>query len=514
MHNMLRRALAACLAATAASAHASWYEASSRHFVIYADGNPKQLQDFATKLERFDQAVRGVMHYDDPPVGDGNRLTVFVLPTVKAVRDMAGGKDGSLLGFYQPRAEGCLAFVPKSTGIVSEEIDTNTVFFHEYTHHLQFENLTSPIPEWLVEGFATFMQTAQFKKDGGIMLGSPPLERAWGLLGNTSIPLNSLLDGGYRNLDETHRDLFYGEGWLLTHYLYMSTKRPGQLGRYLALLNSGTPRLDAAQQAFGDLAQLEHELDGYKYQHRLFAITIGAARTQPGPIDVVPLSQGGADVILLRADLKLHGGDRAVAQRLLGQIRALEAAHPGDELVETTLAEAALDAGDTETADAAAGRALKANPRNVEAMIYNGRVVEARARSKIGEDRRSMFQEARSSFTAANRIDTEDPEPLYDFYQSYLLEGVRPTDNAIAALHYASVLVPQDMGLRMNSAIAYLNGGNGKEARSTLAVVAYSPHGAEVSEVARRMIGDIDRGDLKAALFELRRARGQTASAH
>lgn len=513
MRRMLRLALAACLAATATSAHASWYEASSKHFVIYADGNPKQLQAFATKLERFDQAVRGVMHYDDPALGDGNRLTVFVMPSVSAVQTMAGKKGGNLLGFYQPRAEGCLAFVPKSTGSASGEIDTSTVFFHEYTHHLQFENLTSPIPEWLVEGFATFMQTAQFKKDGGIMLGSVPMERAGGLLGTVSIPLNSLLSGGYGNLDEMHRDLFYGEGWLLTHYLYMSTKRPGQLVRYLTLLNAGTPRLDAAQQAFGDLSQLQHELNDYKNQHTLAAITI-RLNAQPDIIDVTPLSQAASSIILLRADLKMHGADQAAAKRLAGQIRAVEAEHPGDELVEATLAEAELDAGDADAADAAASRALNANPKNVEAMIYKGLVTEVRARSKTGEDRRNLFVEARGFFSAANRIDTEDPEPLYDFYKSYLLEGVRPTDNAIAALHYASVLVPQDIGLRMNSAIAYLNEGKSKEARSTLAVVAYSPHGAEASDVARRMIADIDGDNSKAALLELRRAAGQTPAAH
>jgi hypothetical protein len=33
-------------------AHAAWYRAASKHFVIYADESPKQLQEFAAKLER------------------------------------------------------------------------------------------------------------------------------------------------------------------------------------------------------------------------------------------------------------------------------------------------------------------------------------------------------------------------------------------------------------------------------------------------------------------------------
>ena len=52
----------------------------------------------------------------------------------------------------------------------------------------------------------------------------------------------------------------------------------------------------------------------------------------------------------------------------------------------------------------------------------------------------------------------------------------QPTANAIAALHYASDLAPQDFNVRMNSAIAYLNEGKFAEAKSALTVVAYSPH--------------------------------------
>src|SRR5438045_197934 len=109
MRRLLAWGIAAVLVATGTQANAAWYQASSKHFVIYSDSNPRQLQSFASTLERFDQAVRTVMHYDDPPVGDGNRLTVFVLPTVGAVQKLAGKQAGNILGFYRPRAEGCLA---------------------------------------------------------------------------------------------------------------------------------------------------------------------------------------------------------------------------------------------------------------------------------------------------------------------------------------------------------------------------------------------------------------------
>jgi predicted Zn-dependent protease len=152
---------------------------------------------------------------------------------------------------------------------------------------------------------------------------------------------------------------------------------------------------------------------------------------------------------------------------------------------------------------------LKSNPRNVEALIFKGRAVEDRVRETQSADKHQSFENARSLLIAANKLDTEDPEPLYEYYRSYLLEGLRPTDNAIAAMHYASDLVPQDMGLRMNSAVAYLNENKLTEARATLAPVAYSPHSEGAGEVARRLIAAIDAGKVHEALLELGRASVQ-----
>ena len=57
----------------------------------------------------------------------------------------------------------------------------------------------------------------------------------------------------------------------------------------------------------------------------------------------------------------------------------------------------------------------------------------------------------------------------------------------------------------MNSAIAYLNEGKLDDAKSTLTVVAYSPHGGETADVAKRMMADIEAGNANAALAEARK---------
>jgi hypothetical protein len=492
---MPRRWFAVALAALACSTsgNAAWYKANSRHFVIYANESPKELNDFATRLERFDQAVRYIRGMDDPDVGQGNRLTVFVLPNVGAVQRLMNG-DRFIAGFYIPRASGSNAFVPRVERALGQyDNESERIFFHEYSHHLMFQDLDRPLPQWVVEGFAEFMSTVRFERDGSIGLGLPAYHRAYSLLAGRPLPLETMLGASYTKLSPDQRESIYSWGWLLVHYLTFDRSRTGQLDRYAALLNKGVPAAEAAHQAFGDLRQLQKDLNAYLNKAKLSYLKLPGDKFRAGPIEVQPLTEGAAKVIMLRVQSK-RGVDEKTAEPLAVQVRAVEARYPGDPLVELTLAEAELDAGHFDAAEAAADRALKANPRETKAMVYKGVAIERGAEKLRGEQRAAAFAQARALFIAANKIDTEDPEPLMQYYRSFVVEGIPPTENAIAALHYASDLAPQDQGLRMNSAMQYLRDRKYSEARRALVPIAYDPHANELAKSARAMIDEIDSG--------------------
>ena len=510
MASLLRLLLAAAFVlGLSAPASAAWHEARSKHFIIYANENPKRLLEFATRLEKFDKAARAITSMPDPPVGDGNRLTVFVMPSAADVRQLAGEKNNFLEGFYTGRASGSLAYVAKQKAS-SDDFDGETIFYHEYAHHLMMQQLDHAYPQWYVEGYAEFLSTPKFNRDGSVVLGNAPQHRAWGLFHGKALPLEALLGGTYGDitrLPTEQRESVYGRGWLLTHYLLMEPRRKGQVDQYIRFVSQGMPAAQAATAAFGDLKQLDRELAAYLNRTRIMTLQVPPALLQTGPIDVRPLSAGAAQVILLRARLQLLD-KKAEVEPVAAQLRQLQAQFPGDELVELTLAEAELKVTRYEAAEAAADRALRANPRSTEAMILKGRAMAERA-SAIDEGSQALFVEARKLFSAANKIDPEDPEPLMEFYQAYLREGRRPTANAIEALHYASQLAPQDLGLRMNSAIAYLNEDKVRQARLTLAPVAYSPHGGVAAVAARRMIARIDSGDARGAILAAGRGSSQ-----
>jgi tetratricopeptide (TPR) repeat protein len=495
-------------------ASAAWVRASSEHFLIYAEQRPETVRKFAENLERFDGAVRFIRGMDDPPLSEGNRVTIFVLKNVDEVRRLAQDKSGMIAGFYTGRVDGSVAFIPPMTAAKrqapvgsrladgetpTDELGGDVILLHEYSHHLMMQDIDRSYPTWLVEGFAEFMSTAQFNSDGTVRLGLPAGHRYWGLADVSGLPLETLLSGKLDKLTAEQVESVYGKGWLLTHYLTFEPSRKGQLKAYLAAIDKGADPLDAARQSFGDLRKLDSDIYQYLNRAQLPYIKIQGTALNFAPIQVSQLSDGGSAVVPLLYELESYVPDDQ-AEALATRVRAVEARFPGDELVETTLAGAELRAGHAVQAETAGDRALKANSRDAHAMVLKGRAMTLRASKLSGADRHALYDRARDLFIAANTIDREDPDPLYRFYETYVDEGIAPTVNAIAALHYASDLAPVDLEVRMNSALAYLTEGKSKEARRTLVPVAYYPHAADSSEIARTMIARIDAGDLKGAL--------------
>jgi len=93
---------------------------------------------------------------------------------------------------------------------------------------------------------------------------------------------------------------------------------------------------------------------------------------------------------------------------------------------------------------------------------------------------------------AGNRLDKEDPEPLYYFYRGYLDEGAPMPAAAREAVHYAAVLAPQDPEVQVRSSIQYLRDSKPADAKAQLASMAFSPHRNRAQRVAQEIYNLID----------------------
>lgn len=496
----LSLSIAALVLATADPALAAWTEARAPHFIVYSEGSPASVRQFTENLERFDRSLRKLMSFGDGDEVRANPLTVYVVGSVSAVGDLCQGGTiddkkacRSIAGFYDGRASGSVAFVPRRSGRGSDyDLDPQTILFHEYAHHLMLGSSAAAYPAWYVEGFAEFVSNSKIDSKGSIGIGMPAKSRAWALFEGSRIPMRELLTASPWTLTESKRGVFYGRAWLLTHYFTLGGERPGEVGRYLALLNSGKSSIDAATGAFGDLGKLDKDLDAYLNRKMMRYLPLPAESIAEDAIRLRQLSAGEGAMMPVRLQSD-RGVDRSSAPAVAADARRIAASYPADPAVLDVLAEATFDADDLDGAETAVDRALTAFPDDRHAMLYKAQIIARRA-VVTGRSDKAAWAEVRSWLRKANKIDPNAAWPLMLFYQSFLAQQIKPSINAVQALRRSLELVPQDGGLRMLLVSEYLMEDDLTEARSTLAPLAFDPHSPPDSP-AVRLLALIDQRD-------------------
>lgn len=492
-------------------ANAAWQQATSKHFIVYADDKPEKITAFTERLEKFDKALRIFRGMEEAPVADADRVRVYMVGDVRAIARLAGKGMSNVAGFYEPRVGGPVAFVPRDAPKSSDyDLDAQSILFHEYAHHFMFTTFPSAVfPAWLVEGFAEFNATAIFNKDGSVTIGQAPGYRAWSMV-DSSVPAPRLIQLDPGKLTDQQTDTLYARGWLLTHFLMFEPSRKGQLAQYIAAINAGKKADDAAA-VFGDLKKLDRDMTAYVSRPKIIVANVPAAKLTIDPIILRPLGAGEAAVMpaLIQST---RGVDETSAQAVVKLARKLAAPFPNDAGAQNELAEAELDAGNLDAADAAATRALAADPKSIHALIYKGLISSAQL-AKAKDKDPAHWRAARHWFVDANKIDPDNPRPLMLFYTSFLMADLPPTKNAEDGLITAYQQAPFAFDLRMTAAGILLKRGDKDGARTALLPVAYSPHRAAYAAVALKVLGAIDGGDLKEAMALLDRGGSEAKQA-
>ncbi len=502
---MLHRTLVAALALFAGTAvQAEWMKARSRHFIVYSDDRPEAVKTYAQRLERFDAAIRSVLALKTPEVSPSARVHVFVVPGVSDIQRLSGVSNAA--GFYRNDFPSEVdAFIPRHAGEGDERsLTPQEVMLHEYTHHIMYSSFEGiAVPTWFSEGFAELFATAKFASDGGVTFGAPPLYRAYGIDKSNIVPIERLVRRGPDYHDGLQAQVFYGRAWLLTDYLMFDRDRSKQLAAYIGAINSGkTP--EQAMQVLGVTSSLDLKLDGYAHRTQWPAATIPAEKAVSEEVTVSPLDAGERAMMpaLIRSR---NGVDTRQAQLVIADARRLAAPYPNDPAAQNELAEAEYDAGNLAASEAAADRALAADPRSVHALIYKGNARTAQLK-KAGSKDQAAWTTARRYFLAANKI-----EPLYSYppqlyYESFAAAGTAAPTSAGDGLLWAYRLRPDLYGLRLEAAAVLLERGSKEAAHVALEPLAYSAHGGSGVDLAKKALAALDADGTQAALGVLKHA--------
>lgn len=479
--------------AVAAPARAEWHEASSEHFVVYADDSAKDVQTFAEMLERYHAAMTKLTGREPATPSPSNRVTIFAVGSERDVRRLVGDRASNVAGFYIPRAGGSRAFVPNIRVSYGELDFSVIVLLHEYAHHFLISSSRYAMPRWLSEGSAEFFASASFGRDGSIMVGRPANHRGGELAYAADVSVEELLDHElYEKRRGKRYDAFYGQSWALYHYLTFEPSRDGQLSAYWLEVARGTPPREAATKSFGDLEELQKNLDSYLKRRRMLTFDLKPEMVPIGPVTVRQVSAGHAAALplIIRSQ---RGVDDEQAAELLPEARKVAARHPDDPWAQAMLAEAAFDAGQTDEAIAAADRAIALNPTITNAYVQKGFALFRKAEDAA--DSNAAYQAAMAPFSALNQMENDHPQPLIHYYRSFAERGAEPTESARHALERASQLAPFDQGLALQVGLMQAAEGKHGIARTTLAPLAANPHGGGLADQAKQLIAALARAD-------------------
>jgi len=473
------------LLALPSAARAEWYEAVTDHFVIYAEGERGWLREYAESLERFDSGARRLRNLPQAAVPGANKVTVFVMAPSK-FSNLANSRQ--IGGFYVPRTSGSLIFLPRNPRTLTND----PTLFHEYTHHLYAVSWASiALPGWLSEGLAELQSTVELRKDGSMLIGREPTHRLWELRDLEVDEIRYMLT---TSTEQTGESVYYSGGWLLTHFLTFGTARQDQLGPYLVAVNSGQSLDQAATSAFGDLSGLDRDLKAYRRGTGLRAAVIPAEDLAVGNIAINELSQGEAATIHL-AMRSRRGVTEEDALGLYSEATVAAAPYPEDAPAQRMLAEAAYDAGDYAAAQAAAERAIAADPAMASAYAYKAMAMQAAA-----EESGTPASAIREVLEAGLQADPDSAQLLELYYRSFRSFGEAPSALARQRLIQAFRIAPQADSLRMMTAHQLLLDGKPADARALLRPLGFSIHRSEMADIARNIIREIDAGDVAAAL--------------
>lgn len=467
------------------TALADWHVAESEHFVVYADTRASDLRNFSEKLERFHSAMELETGRRLPKPSPSNRVTVFMVGSSENLREIYGNPRSSVGGFYIPRAVGSVAFVP-NIKIRSGGTDFSfTILMHEYAHHFLISSARHAMPRWLSEGAAEYFASAKFNSDGSVDIGLPNNDRAYEISQAVPVSLHELLDYDLYKANRSKRhDAYYGRSWLLFHYLAFDKPRDGQLEQYWNAVTSGVDSSEAAVAVFGNLDQLDDDLQDYGRKRRMPGMRWPAEAISIGPISVRDLSDGMSDMMPVMIRSK-RGVDYEQAAELLLEAREIAAKHPQDANVLAALAEAEFDAGNHAQTIAVAKKAISINAGTKNAYVQQGFALFELA--KDADDRDAAYQRAMQPFMALNAIEPDHTQPLIHFYRSFVRRGSVPSQDARHALERASQLAPFDHSLAFDVAMMMAYEGKTDLAAIILGPVAANPHGGNRARSAEAL---------------------------
>jgi tetratricopeptide (TPR) repeat protein len=284
-----------------------WVQVRSSHFTVITDAGEARGDAVAADFEQMRDVFGTFMNR--PNLSLSSPLEIVAFRNTKEMRQFVPlwrGKPIDMMGYYHQS---------RDCGVILLDLSTKNytqTAFHEYAHELLNANTSVETQPWFEEGFAEYFSTIRADGSdaevGALHAKDFKVVRHKRLMATSDL-LRVRQDSAIYNENGEARNVFYGQSWLMVHYLFDTHTLP-QAFAYFSLLSEGTITVENAfRQAFGmTTEQFDGVLKQYARQKSLGSTSVAVSSDgKANSYQVRILSGTEADAQL--ADVHLHSPD-------------------------------------------------------------------------------------------------------------------------------------------------------------------------------------------------------------
>jgi tetratricopeptide (TPR) repeat protein len=375
--------LAILLFTIPARAADKWTSVQSKNFLFVGNASENQIRDVAENLELFRTAYGKFFNLQEKAASVPATVIVFKSDaSFRPYKPTYQGKPANIAGYFQGGADQNLI-------VLSAEIETPRVIYHEYVHRLMADNFSS-MPPWFQEGFAECFSTLEIEgRDKKLRLGRAIGEHVALLNERRFLPLEQLFAVTTESKEyneEEKQGLFYAESWALVHYMMLGpTDRANQFREFLNGLNKGTPAPTVFQRVFQtDLPTFQKTFEAYIQQRVTWpAMEINSPGTLDRNKDMTARTLSEAEAEFYLGEMLLHDDRIAAAEP---HIKAALRLDPNLAGAQAAMGRLLLRLNKDTDAMAYLKRAIQLDPRDYLAHYYYASAIHGDNRTLTDAD--------------------------------------------------------------------------------------------------------------------------------